>query len=394
MTAIIVVVVLGAMSTAAWGGANHWYVDPDGNNLSDGNSWDEAFATIQKGIDKAGKGDLVKVKAGTYYETIDFKGKAITVRGTDPNSWVVVTATIIDANGSGNVVTFNSSEDGNSVLEGFTIRNGDRGIYCKKASPTIWNCFITGNKSSKSGGGMFNDRSSSAPIVINCVFAKNKAAGHGGGMANWNGARTMVINCVFWNNKANKGGGMVNEDQRTGKGAEIINCTFFQNNAEKSGGGVYNEEAYPTFTNCIFWGNVAGDKGGEIYNRGSKPLFNHCTVEGGLNEVKCGGQKSKDGDDNEEEDPGFVNGGDPDGKDNTWGTSDDGLIPTGKDVVNGGYDKIVKDRRITIDIKGDDRIIGRHVDMGAYESKSKPKSKPRSKYKRKPRSRPKPKPRY
>ena len=384
MMATIVVLVLGAMSTAAWGGANHWYVDPDGNDLSNGNSWDEAFATIQKGIDKAGKGDLVEVKAGTYYETIDFKGKAITLRGTDPNSWLVVAATIIDANGSGNVVTFSNSEDGNSVLEGFTIRNGNTGIYCGKASPTIWNCVITGNKNRKSGGGMFNSRSSSAPTVINCVFAKNKAARYGGGMTNWNGAHPMVINCVFWANNANKGGGMANEDQDPGKGAEIINCTFFQNSARRDGGGVYNEEAYPAFTNCIFWANVAGDEGGEIYNRRCKPLFSYCTIEDELNGSKCGGEKSNDGDDNEEEEPGFVNGGDPDGKDNIWGTSDDGLIPTKGDVVNEGYDKIVKSRRITTDIKGDDRIIGRHVDMGAYEYKPEPKPKP--KYKRKPRS--------
>jgi len=409
MTAIIVVVVLGAMSTAAWGGANHWYVDPGGNDLSDGNSWDEAFATIQKGIDKAGKGDLVKVKAGTYYETIDFKGKAITLRGTDPNSWVVVAATIIDANGSGNVVTFNDKEDGNSVLEGFTIRNGDRGIYCSEASPTIARCIITSNHSRRdgagmynskaspmvancifsrnssagNGGGMYNDYSPACPMVISCVFTGNSSGDEGGGMANRHGASPTVINCVFYHNTASdRGGGMANEESK----ATIINCTFFDNSANSGGGGIYNEDdPAPELYNCILWGNDAGNDAGEIHNRHCKPTFSYCDIEKGLNGDKCGGDDSK-GRRNDNDDPEFVNSSDPNGADDTWGTSDDGLIPTEEDVVDEGDDKIVKAKGITTDIKGDPRIIGSHVDMGAYEYKYKPRSRP----KRKPRSRPKP----
>ena len=78
--------------------------------------------TIQAGIDAAVNGDTVLVAPGTYVEYIDFKGKAITV-----TSELGPDVTVIDGNQAGRVVTFNSGEGLDSVLEGFTITNGYAG---------------------------------------------------------------------------------------------------------------------------------------------------------------------------------------------------------------------------------------------------------------------------
>ncbi len=66
------------------------------------------FPTIQEAIDAAMDGDEVDVHPGTYNETINLLGKAITLRSSDGPD-----VTTIDAQGSGNVVT-STSFDGHA----------------------------------------------------------------------------------------------------------------------------------------------------------------------------------------------------------------------------------------------------------------------------------------
>ena len=76
--------------------------------------------TIQAGIDAASDGDTVLVAPGTYFENIDFKGKGITVRSSSGPE-----VTVIDGNQTGQVVRFDSGETIDSIIEGFTITNGN-----------------------------------------------------------------------------------------------------------------------------------------------------------------------------------------------------------------------------------------------------------------------------
>ena len=88
-------------------------------------------STIQAGIDAAANGDTVLVADNTYFENINFLGKAITVASHyilngDTNH---IANTVIDGSqpshpDSGSVVTFESGEDTTSVLTGFTITGG------------------------------------------------------------------------------------------------------------------------------------------------------------------------------------------------------------------------------------------------------------------------------
>ncbi len=147
--------------------ATTWTVDDNGP---------ADYDKIQDAINVAVDGDIVQVFKGHYFENIDFWGKAITVTGTNPNDPNVVENTIIDANGSGIVVSFHMGEDPNSVINGFKITGGHAkygaGICCwDEAYPTIINCIITENDSldimSSQGAGIYGK---GGEIINGCSF--------------------------------------------------------------------------------------------------------------------------------------------------------------------------------------------------------------------------------
>ena len=164
-------------------------------------------STIQAGINVAANGDEVVVDPGVYFETINFSGKAITVRSVSANP----SDTIINGNSVGSVVTCSSGEGVGSVLSGFTIAGGSGtdggGMYNKSSSPTVTNCVFDGNFASRNGGGMYNEASS--PAVTSCVFDGNSASRAGGGMFNRFDSTPNVTNCTFIRNSVDQtGGGM------------------------------------------------------------------------------------------------------------------------------------------------------------------------------------------
>jgi parallel beta-helix repeat protein len=131
-----------------------------GNDTNDGLSRQTAFATIRKGIDTAQDGDTVLVWPGLYSESINFSGKAITVKSA-------ADAAAIEAPGADGV-TFHAGEGPDSVLKNFVIRNSGTAISLKgQSSPTIANLTIVNNDLG------IVAYENSDPDITNCIFANN-----------------------------------------------------------------------------------------------------------------------------------------------------------------------------------------------------------------------------
>ncbi len=142
-----------------------WYVSTNGHDLIGNGSEEFPFRKIQKGVNSAGDGDTVLVEKGRYVERINFSGKAILVASHFIFDGLesTIESTIIDGDGLGNVVTFDSGEDSNSVIRGFTLTGGyagyGGGVYCDVSSPSIAENFLLENISPLGGAGIYCNES-------------------------------------------------------------------------------------------------------------------------------------------------------------------------------------------------------------------------------------------
>jgi parallel beta-helix repeat protein len=190
-------------------------ISPSGNDSTGIGSPDAPFKTIQKGIDTiASPGHVVPTPAtytGTGNVDLDFKGKAITVRATEPRSFYTVTTTVIDCQANPanrrRAFYFHTGEDANSVLKGLTIINGYQtsggAILCQNSSPTIKNCTFINNTASSFGGGIYCYDSNA--VISNCTFSKNAALSKGGALFCDYYSGAILSNSILWNNIAPSG---------------------------------------------------------------------------------------------------------------------------------------------------------------------------------------------
>lgn len=230
--------------------------------------------TIQAGINAAANGDTVLVAPGTYYENIDFKGKAITVTSSGGAA-----QTIIDGSFANPTVAFHSGETRDSILNGFTIQHGgipnlfygDAGIYISLSAPSILNNTVTHNQcrgihiyeaspliqsnniNNTEDAGQCAFAGGSAlwiegafysgpliPTVIGNVIENNTQSGKedaggsgGAGIAVWAGSPLIENNVIRSNKTLGVGGGI---NVVSPSGAVIVQNLIYGNTAAGAGG--------------------------------------------------------------------------------------------------------------------------------------------------------------
>lgn len=288
------------------------------------------FSTIQEAIDNAVNGDVILVDPASYnaIETIDFKGKAITVKSTDSINQFELERAL-----------FQNGEGRDTILDGFliqfqTLALVDGGaIFIDNSSPTIKNGKIFDNSLNGSNGGGIYCQNNAAPLIINNIIARNNIipigilGGNGGGVACYNSA------------------------------PELINNTISGNTAS-DGGGIYLNNSNAVITNSILWNNTASTNP-EISLDNSTATITYSNVQGGFS-----GEGNIDGD------PLFI-----DPSNNDFHLSSGGIYFPGSpsiDAANG-------DVALNLDLEGHPRVddpsivntgIGNpnFVDMGALET--------------------------
>jgi len=277
------------------------------------------YPTIQSAIDACSAGDEVIIEPNTYTgdgnRDLDFGGRAITVRSTDPDDPNVVAATVIDCGGTEadrhRGFHFYSGEGADSVVAGVTITNAcapmaeaadnrgsvGGGIFCTGSSPTIIHCTIAGNTAiaeendwEDAGGPGIACIEGSSPTIAHCRISDNSAFAYriaGGGGIYCNASDPNIIDCVITGNiiqisgtLAAYGGGIMCDDLSS---PTISRCTISANasiGGPSLGGGIscYNDGS-PTIDNCMITSNSSEEFGGGIgVQEGGDPTITHCTV--------------------------------------------------------------------------------------------------------------------
>ena len=257
---------------------------------------DIRYPVIQWAIDEAENGDEIVLDPGTYTgignRDLDFLGKAVTIRSTDPGNPGVVASTVIDCSNKNRAFMLRDIEDGNPVISGLTITNGTGYVtWCRQSSPTITNCVFYNNPGravylefsdavishcafTENGGGIYG--AGGNLDIIDCTFIDNETD-RGGAVYYSGNDETIIRDCTMVGNSASSDGGAFYGNS-TGK-LTIINCTISENRAENRGGGLYfwNEVS---LVNTTVTGNTAGSHGGGMYVASGNPKVTNCTING------------------------------------------------------------------------------------------------------------------
>lgn len=346
------------------------YVSPQGTGS--GTTWEDATSLEQATLSAhAIPNHEIWLKAGVYNPVSSFNFDNLFIFGGFRGDEVRLTErdwtrnkVIIECNDR--ISPFRNTA-GNS-------RPGGRDAYipCILDGVIIQNAL---NPSEENGGAMIL---SNGAFVRNCIFRNNATRNVRNGAAiHCNSGNCIIENSLFVNNTSDGNGGAIQIG--AGTTATIRHCTFANNSAAKPGGaiGTATNKSNLRLINSILYNNKYGD----TYNSYGQ----NTDIDGGgtiisiHSAVESNSTKFTDGDDinpmklNRTETPLFLSSSTVIGKSNNPAEIE--MINTavyipasGSPCIDAGLD--YEAMNILLDLQGHDRIQGKAVDMGAYETQS------------------------
>jgi hypothetical protein len=332
-----------------------WYVKPDAAVAGSGQSWTDAFPTLQDALAVARSGDRIWVATGVYRPDDS---------GDRTASFVIPSGVAVYGGFAGDETTPEARDwrDRRTVLsgdldgddtaaagvtqgcDGIVGSNSDHVVRTEGAdSATVLDGFtVTAGQSDADGGGWLNVNG--APTLTNLLFAGNRAGGAGGGMHSL--GSPALANVAFVGNCATQPG----SGFASAGGAPVLTNVSFSDNAAMAGGGAAFDGG-ATLVNALLW----GDANGELAPGRASLTVAHSLIQA------CGGSANwnsacgLDGGGNLDADPLLL---DPAHGDLRPASADSPLLDAGDMSVATGLDT---------DLAGNPRVQGTTIDIGAYE---------------------------
>lgn len=250
------------------------YVDKYATGADNGDSWADAFTSLQDGLAVAVSGDEVWVAEGVYYpddgsgQTDNDRSETFTLK-----SGVAVYGGFF---GPGSDMGSRDWDAYVTVLSGDIEQDDKTGAHQLVEAPAD----ITGDNSYHVVVGSGADSSARLDgFAITGGQANGSQVSNeheGGGMFIAAGS-PILNNLTFVGNVAEEGGAMT---LAAGSAPAISNAWFTSNAATDLGGALHNESSDPSLTNVLFSGNRAVIGGGAIYNQASSPELTNVTISG------------------------------------------------------------------------------------------------------------------
>ncbi|GEM_PF-1235626 len=217
----------------------------DGATGSDTTDCTNPCATIGYALSQAADGDTILVAQGTYTENLVITKTVTLAGGYEPMGWSQCLrhcTTTIDGNQSGRVIEVRSTLSETTVIDGFTITNGDGGISIALSSVAIQNCRIVHNHATANlaGGGIDIDHAFVA--ITNTLIVTNTADLWDGAIRITSATHITAPNSVV----------------------TIANSTIANNRAPERN-GIFCSLSGCTVINSIVWGHEGEDFGGHGY---------------------------------------------------------------------------------------------------------------------------------
>jgi hypothetical protein len=239
------------------------------------------FATVTKGLSEVCTGGTVYVARGTYAEAVTLSRSVSLLGGYDEADWsrnIAAHATILDAGGSGTVVTINGLAT-NAIVEGFTLTGGETGMYgmgggvlaYDARSVTLSQNIIYGNHASHGGGGVLIGDGTQALVEANRIYENSAGStlaaqqvngplqgpAQGGGL--WIGGPAKIVNNLIYHNTVETGGYGDGVFLSANDDTSFLHNTVVDNNGAGGVGIVVNGADIMLYNNLIVGHSIGVD---------------------------------------------------------------------------------------------------------------------------------------